>query len=477
MRETKLFLALAQLSGHEINKLHRFILSPYFNQSEPLTRLFEWLKEDIKSKNQKEPSKEDAWRKCVGNDEPYEDSRFRKFQSDLLKLIESYFAQEAFESNPIYKAKFLLESIKEKDLTILKSSALKTTQKLIKEQHLNHAAFYLFQYEIEQIIYEVNRHDIERSAKSNIENIALNLDRFYLAEKLRYYCTILNHQHLTSQNYKMLFIDEIIEHVKLHEYQDVPPIIMYYQILLTYNEPNESKHYIQLKKLITHNIHLFPESQAKEIIDAALNYCIKKMNAGQEEYVREAFNLYLQSLDSGILLVKGQLTPWSFKNIVTIGLRLKEFDLIENFINIQSNLLDSKYRNNAVTFNLAQLHFYKKDYEKVIKLLSKVEYDDMTYNLNSKTLLMASYYELDEIEALGSLLDTFRVYLSRNKELPATRRKHYLNTITIVRKLSRIAHGDMAAIAKLQKDVENTQGVVSKNWILEKLAHLQSSLV
>ncbi len=85
---------------------------------------------------------------------------------------------------------------------------------------------------------------------------------------------------------------------------------------------------------------------------------------------------------------------------------------------------------------------------------------------------MASYYELDEIEALGSLLDTFRVYLSRNKELPATRKKHYLNTISIVRKLSRIVPGDHKEIDKLRNEIESTQGIVSKNWILEKLALL-----
>ena len=86
---------------------------------------------------------------------------------------------------------------------------------------------------------------------------------------------------------------------------------------------------------------------------------------------------------------------------------------------------------------------------------------------------MASYYELDEIEALGSLLDTFRVYLNRNKELPGTRRKHYLNTISIVRKLAKIIPGAKKEIEKLEQEVESTQGVVSKNWILEKLNALK----
>jgi hypothetical protein len=473
MRETKLYSVLVQLDGFELNRLHRFILSPYFNRNEATIRLFEWVKEDLKKPNDYPISKEELWLVCFGKSETFNDGRFRKLQSDLLKLIEDYYAQEAFEANPVHKAKYLLETIHRKGLDKIQSGALKSAQRLASEQQLKPASFYYYQYEIEQSIYNLNRFHLERNTKSNIEEIAKNLDRFYLAEKLRYYCTILNHQLLAALNYKILFMDEIIEHVKTHDYSNVPPIRMYFQILLTYKEPEEDIHYKNLKELIEQHIHLFTEAEAKEIIDAALNYSLKRMNAGEKEYIRETFNLYVKFLSNGLLLVNGQITPWSFKNIVTTGLRLSEFDWVENFIYTYSEQLDEQYRDNAITFNLAQLYFYKNDYPKVISLLSQVEYDDITYNLNSKTLLMASYFELDEMEALNSLLDTFRVYLNRNKNIPQVRRKHYINTINIVRKLSRIKSGDRKEIEKLVKEIDSTQGIVSKNWILEKLTILK----
>lgn len=470
MREGKLYQAIIQLNGHEMNRLHRFILSPYFNRNDATINLFEWIKGDLKQEKKEEVSKEHLWKLCFGKSEKFNDGRFRKLQSDLLKLVEEFYAQEVLEANPIYKAKYLLDAIYNNRLEALQIGSLKTAKRLADEQILKPASFYYYRYEIEQGTYNLTRLQSERNTKSNIEAIAENLDRFYLAEKLRYYCTILNHQHLADLDYKMLFIDEIIEHVKSNDYSDTPPIVIYLQILLSYKEPNEREHYEKIKQLISQHIHLFPDTEVKEILDSALNYCIKKMNSGESEFVREAFSLYQEWIERGLLKVRGYLDPFHFKNIVTIGLRLSEFDWIENFIHQYSPLLEERFRENAITFNLAQLFFYKKDYLKVIQLLSKVEYDDMTYNLNSKTLLMASYYELDEIEALGSLLDTFRVYLNRNKELPSTRRKHYLNTISIVRKLSKITPGDTKQIEKLTAEVESTQGVVSKNWILEKLA-------
>ncbi len=474
MRDTKLYKALVQLSGYELNRLHRFIVSPYFNRSIPLITLFNELKGYLTNPNQEEPLREDLWKLSFPG-EDFDDGRFRKLQSDLLRLVEEYYAQEVFELNPIHKAKYLLEAIYEKKLDHLQSGALKTAQRLAENQKLRPASFYYYKYEIEQSSFDLSRSQAERSSKSNIEDIAENLDRFYLAEKLRYYCTILNHQHVAALDYKMLFIDEIIQHVEIHGYDDVPPIRIYYQILQTYKNPDNRIHYDNLRQLITKYIHYFPEAQVKEILDAAFNYCILKSNTGYPEFVRELFNLYIESLESKLIFVKDQITPWSFKNIVTAGLRLNEFDWVENFIEEYSKLLDEKFKDNAITFNLAQLYFYKKDYPKVIGQLSQVEYDDITYNLNSKTLLMASYYELDEIEALGSLLDTFRVYLSRNKEIPPTRRKHYLNTISIVKKLSKIVPGETKEIEKLKQEIDSTQGIVSKNWILEKLANLSAS--
>lgn len=473
MRDTKLHSALVQLDGFELNRLHRFILSPYFNRSEAIIHLFEWIKEDLKNPYQPLASKEDVWKICFGEHTLYNDGRFRKLQSDLLRLIEEFYSQEVFETHPIYKSKYLLEAIYAKKLDALQTNAIKSAQEHAKDQTGKSASYYYYQYEIERNIYLLTRNQTERSSKLNIEDIVINLDRFYLAEKLRYYTFIVTHQHFAAVNYKMLFIDEIIDHINTHEYGDVPAILIYYQILLTYKEPDNRSHYELLSELIRKHIHLFSESEAKEIIDSALNYCIIRMNAGEELYVREAFNLYCQSLENKLLLVKGQITPWSYKNIVTAGLRLSEFNWVENFIKEYSPFLDEKFRSNAVTFNLAQLYFYKRDYQKVIEQLSKVEYDDFTYNLNSKTLLMASYYELDEIEALNSLLDAFRIYVQRNNKLTKGKGSHYLNTINIVRKLAKIKHGDTKNIDKLVKEVIEAKGIVSKNWILEKLDALK----
>ena len=155
-----------------------------------------------------------------------------------------------------------------------------------------------------------------------------------------------------------------------------------------------------------------------------------------------------------------------------IGLRLGDFDWVKNFIFDYQHQLDEKYRENAVSFNLANLYFYQKEYGEVLKLLQTVEYEDPSYNLNSKAILIATYFELEEIDSLTSLLASFDIYLRRNKEIPENRKQHYLNLIRFTRSLMRLAPTETTELQKLRKKIDNTDGVVNKEWLLEKIDEL-----
>ena len=475
MKETKLFHSLDALNVYELNRFNKYIQSPYFNRNERYNRFFELLEPALR-REENAPSKESVWAALYPG-KAYDDRKMRKFTSDLLKLLEAFLAQERYEANPLHQANYLLDAVASKKIDALYRSSVRAARRL-SEMHLDRdASYYYFQYEFERGIYSIGDYEINRSEISNVENIAENLDKFYLAEKLRYYCTVLSRQSVIRHEYNMLLINEIIRHVEEHDYADVPPITIYYQILRMYQEPDVRSHYDGLRSLIREHILTFPELEAKEIIDSALNYSIRQINRGKREFLREVFGLYQESLDKELLYINGELSPWAYKNIVITALRLKEFEWAERFIHQYAERLNPKYRENALSFNLAQLYFYRKEYEKVIESLQQVEYDDLSYKLNSTTFLMGSYYELDEMEALVSILDSFRVYLNRNKEIPTSRKTHYLNMIKIVKKLTRILPGDQKMIDKLKAEIEHLNAIASKGWILEKISELESTSV
>lgn len=473
MENSKIYSILLYFDRIEQNRLRKYINSPYFNKNEALIELFELLISQINGQNGSEITKQKIWFK-LNPDRPYDDVRFRKLSSDLLKLVEGYLAQEAYEENTMQKASFLMEAVARKKMDKLYQTCINTSNRLSEKYPFRSADYYYHQYEFEKKRYDLE-FEMQRGRKSNIEVIINNLDRFYLGEKLKLYCDILSRQSFISHDYSQLFIDEIIEHVKKYKYEDIAPIAIYFQIYLTQIDSDNEEHYFMLKELLEKYANLFSKEESESIYGSALNYCIKKVNVGSGKFLNELFKLHEELLTREILLIDGQLSPWDFKNIVTIALRVGEFDWTSEFINDYNEKLPPAYRDNAVTFNMARLYWYKKDFTKVIELLREVEYEDVSYNLSSKAILLLTYYEMDELEPLYSLIDSFRAFLRRKKgKLPQSRIENYISLINIVKKLTKIQPGNSKAIDQLKKEVENSKAIATdQNWLLEKIAELK----
>ncbi len=469
----KTYTILQSFDKYEVNRLRKFLQSPYFNMNEAIVELFEVFIKDIFSKSAKDLSKEIIWRK-IYKEKKYDDVRFRKLNSELLKLVEKFLAQQVYEDNPIHQAVHLMEAISNKKLEKLHSSAMRTANRLSKQQEFKPANFYFYQYEIQKNYYELTEYENKRGEKSNIEEIALNLDYFYFSEKLRIHNSILSRQNVANHQYSIAMIDEISSIIEKNNYEGIAPIEIYFQISLINEDFENEDHYFKLKKLVSKYIDQFPLSEAILIGKYVLNYSIYKINKGIQKFVREYFEAYREFLEKEIIFEEKEgLSPWEFKNTIVTALRLGEFKWVDNFIRKYSGKIPEVYRENAITFNSAQLYFYQKKYDQVIRLLNQVEYEDLTYNLNSKLMLIAVYYETDEIEPLYHLFESFRVYLNRNKKITIDRKNRFLNLIKFTKKLTKLMPGDKKGIEKLNNEIAETQGIINLKWLKEKIAELK----
>ncbi len=472
MINTKVYAILEYMSKLEQNKFQKFVLSPYFNKSEELVSLANALLGHINSGSKKDMDKELLWKQLVPK-KPYDDVRFRKFCSDLLKLAEDFFVLEMLESNPLHKATYLMEAVGKKKMQRLFNSSMRSARRYSDQQQHQSADYFYFQYNIEKNYYNLTDSDSKRTEKTNIEDIILNLDYFYLAEKLRLLCSVISRQSIVSHEYKLLFKDEIIQYISQHNFEQIPAIAIYYQVYLTQTNAEQEEHYFRLKKYLKEYSLLFPQTEANEMYSFAMNYCIRSFNKGKKQFLQELFDIYVDLLDKEIIFSEeGELSPWHFKNIILTALELGHYDWSENFVISFKDQLPEEFRRNAVTYNLGQIYFYKKEYQKVIEQLRNVEYEDLAYNLDSKTMLIFTYYELDEIDPLYSLFESFRVYLNRHKDIAPQRRKRYLNLIRFTKKLTKVRPGDRKGLEKIQAELETTDGTVGQKWLREKLAEL-----
>lgn len=477
IRETKVFKVLSELTVYELNRFRKYLYSPYFNKNEIIISYFEIIHDVIREESDLELSKDFIWEQLFP-EKIYNDQKFRKLSADLLKHIESFLAIELFESHPLHKTNYLLETIGDKNIEVLYNTAVNSANRMAENQLERPATYYYHLYQKEKNYFSLSS-EFEKKSKSakldfNLSEINSNLDKFFIAEKLKYACTLVSWKNVMKLDDEIPFIEEIIHHVKTNDFSDTPPIIIYYQIYLTTIEPDDVAHFQKLRELIDKFIALFPPGEARTIFDSALNYCIRKVNQGKIEFIEKAMELYVEGIDNKILLVNEELSPTSFRNACLLALRIGNYTWAEQFVNQYGSLINKKFRENAISFNLARISYYKKDFDKVKEYLREVEFDDLIYNLTSKSILLATYYETEELDPLYALLESFRTYLNRNKStMPERYYNSYLNLIKYTKKLSKTYPKDKTRISAIRNEVDQQPDVADKKWILQKLDELE----
>lgn len=467
----KLYQTLRCLQPADFRRLLKFLKSPYFNQSKTMVRLCEILLDSIEQGEQGF-DRQNIWQR-VFPEEIYDDVSFRKYCSDLLKLVEGFMAQESVANNHVRQNVNLLEFVVQRKIEPLYNSAFRQARSDMFQYRYHSLEYFRSAYEVERLYYSMMDFDVKLNKRANIEEISYNLDHFYWIEKLKLYSSALSQKRTGNFQYDLKFNEEILSYLNNISIEEVPELAIYYYSFLTLFEEEKDEHYFNLRKLLDTYGVIMPKQEAIELYDSALHYCIGKLNKGNQVFLREYFDLFEDGLEKGIFIANDELATWRFNNAIAVALRLGKLDWAEQFIEKYKKYLPLETQQNTYTFNLARVYRYQRKFDKVLVLLRNLEYEDIGYNLISKTMLLNAYYELDEHDALESFMESFRAFLNRNKNISQQRRKSYLNLLKYVRRLTRIKPGDKSAIEKLREEIiREKANHVNHEWLLEKISEL-----
>lgn len=472
-KSNKLISLLVTFDDSARKSCRLFLASPYFNKSEDLRRLFDEITRRLDRKDSL--AKEAIWKKLWPK-KSYNDVRFRKFTSDLFKLLEEFLVQEEMRRSAVDRQRFFLRSISRNKPIKLRESILRNWEKFrntslsdLRESSDKYLQF----FHLERILYELANYDQRTYDRSNIEVFNEALDVFYISEKLYAYNATNSTAFSRSHDYQINLVQEITKF--LHDrprYLEYLPIAINYYTFLMEAEPDNDQHYQSFQRVLFENTKEFKPKELLQLYQSALNYNTRKINSGKAQYLERYLEVYKHALEYEAVFEDGILDPLQFRNTILFALRLGEFEWTKQYINQYQDRIAEKHRLNAVNFNSATLYFYQKDYDRALDFLRDVEYENITYNLNAKAMLLAIYYETDEFDALDSLYDAILAYLNRHKEIPAHPKKAFRQLVSFTRRLTRLMPGDKTALEKLKTEIQSTHPVASQNWLLEKVAEL-----
>ena len=471
MKGSKLDMLLGRMSIYQLNRFSKFILSPYHNEDEKLIKLYVFLLPFYKAGIAEAIDKAKIWKKVYGN-RLFVNLKYARLLSNLLKKLEAFIAIERMQQQPDEQY-YLLDTYNEMGLAKhFTEPYLLAINKLDKQPYRDSEYyFHSFRLNVQQNIFLENKK--ERTTEKNLIETVKSLDTYYLINKLRYSAAILHYKHFLNLIDDSILMPQILSYLS-ERTPDIPVVNIYHHVILTLIEPDDERHFTRLKGLLFTHTALLQSYTQKEVFAFALNYCIRKINKGIASYQAEIFSLYKDALQRGLMLENGKMTPWDYKNIVTIGLRNKDNKWTDTFIESYIQKLPKGEQRNAYTFNRARYYFAVGKYDKVLELLQSVEYNDVFYLLDSKTTLMKTYYELGEYQPLLSLKESFRILLRRKKLISEQNQTNYGNFARFTMKLYRADVRNKTQMASLKKSIENTSNIADKAWLVEKLEQMDS---
>jgi hypothetical protein len=475
MLSDKLVTLLRTFEKVDLNRLRKLVASPYFNDEPDALRLFDICHAALKKSPEalSKLTKEQVWKKlCPAL--PYDDAHLRRMTSDLNQLAIKFRALEQREREPLEDWLFEQKALEAAGLDKHLAGIERQITRHIEHSTARNTEFYHLAFRYHWNIFNRSYRVVAATdymAKLLPANKAL--ESFYVTQKLKMYVAWLSYRQFRSTDKVLPLPPGFWENIDQEGFSDIPMIGIYRQVVQILTEPDDESLFEGLLTDLERMGNALAPEDYRECCYIAQNYCALKINQGKSEYYGKAFVIFKTMVERDVLLEEGQLAEGVYKNIITTGLRADAFVWVENFIEEYSWYLPPAIRENARTFNLANLYSHLKQYNRALEVLRNVEYSDVTYALGAKTILLRIYYEQNEYLALDSLIDSFRIYLRRNKQISKNLQKEYNNFLNLVKKLTTLRVGDKKALSEFRTKVVATSYNTPKKWLLAKILELE----
>lgn len=466
MKDSKLIATFKTLNDEELRQLYKFIHSPLFNQHKQVIQLFNLIRIKLRNKTFK-LDKSTAFNQIFPG-QSYDDKKIRNIMSYLFQVLESFLAYLNLHRLKSSELIELAKSYRTRQLWKQFDATAKQSTIALNHAPIKDVSFHYQNYQLEQEKYYASI-DKKRTTETNLQAVTDSLDISYFANRLKQTCSMLSHRNVYKAEYDFGIINEIIKEVNRKQLYKIPAIGIYYYVYLALTETDNKQHFKQLQKELIANSHLFTKEEMRDIYLLGVNIGIRYINKNIYDLLSETLEIYKNGVEKGYLLTNGQISRFTFKNAVSIGLRLERHDWVKQFIEQYKDLLDPNYKEETHCYNLAKLKYSTRKYDEALQLLKKNALSDDVYvNLDTKILLAKVYYELEDFDAIESLISSFQAFI-RRKQAISYQRSNYQNFINALRKLVNLNQFDKAARNTLTDDLKALNPLPEKYWFLKQL--------
>ena len=487
MLHTPLAQVIQSLGKRERSELQRWVASPFINRRPEVLQLCQYLCDQIPiGENQGVEtiplSKVETYAQVLGalpavkqrtvskskgkltheKLSQSEDAALRYTMSFLFSAVKQWMAYREWSKDGTTTGLQLCRALRKKGLMTVFEKEFKILQSPDPNTQQS-TDFHLAQYQL-QLEHWESKHQSGQADRIQLQQMCGSFGAFVAVSALRHGCAALDKSGGGLPFETVDFLPEALAKVEAGQYIEVPTVQVYYycfRLMQVNSEPD----FQQLKSLLTAHSAIFPPEEIRDVWLVAINYCIRRLNAGERDWVREAFELYRSGLERDLLLDNGKMPKATYQNIMLLAIASDAWDWARQFLEDYRPSLAIGERYNAYQFNLALWHFRRKAYPEAQEILRSVEFRDVHYNLDARRMMLRMYYDEGAISALDSLLHSFRTYLLRHRNL-GYHRELNANFVRAVQQMLRLSPGDAQARDQLRQKIIREKYLAEREWLL-----------
>lgn len=473
MRNSQLYKTWISLCKEDKMAVKKAVSSPFFNNRPEVILLEKYLEKYGDTlpvtQNRTDPlQKEVLFKNLFGEKMPYNDGKIRQLMSFLLEVIKNCLIWQQLQRQPEQKQQLLCLAWKHNKQDELMEREINSLHDMVEKSPLRNDAYFHQTYQLELEKWEM----VRQRQRDGIRNLQLVFESFsaYVAiNTLRQACTAQVQQSLAKHQLEIPFLQETLLQFEKGLWNSIPAADTWYCSYKALTDRENESYFQRLRSHIEKDGEEFSISDLRDLYILAINICIKRINSGDKNYIQEAFDLYKKGLERKTFLENGYLSRFTYRNILTLAVAIGEWDWSLDYLQKFKDNLPPKEREHTFNYNLATYYFRKKSFDQAMKLLREIDMKDILENFDCRRMLLRIYFEKNEWKALDSLLDSFDIFLSRNKG-GGYHREMYQNMVRCLRKIIALPPNDQSSREKLRITIKEASYIAEREWLLHILS-------
>jgi hypothetical protein len=475
MKNSKIYELISALSKNELARLGEFIKTPFFNTNNHIILLYDYLKNNKDSLTDEVLSARTIFRNIFGN-EKYNDQKARLLTHNFLKLAEKFLViTELDEKIPLYR-QILLETLQKREMP--RNFRLKYNEYVTdsREELNKNELYYSQMISMGNLLMRSSGENINKNLEEQYIESLKHVDYSFMIQKMRMINSLHSKKFFTIGDLKidMWKMEEIISEIKERSdfYREKHPLIYLEYLSLMMMQNTDTKYFEELKDFVFSDIASFSNSELDVAYYSICNYCFNRIAQNEYEYFNNLFEVYEIFEKAGHYKTMKYIQHIDFSGIIIGALEKPEIKWAEEFREKYSNKLQTDYKEDTLNMTKAKIESAKGNYRKAIELAGKTGNKSSFLYLQSKVVLIQSYYGLKDYEGIFFLVDTMKHYLRRHKDTLNVHYFRYLNFVNYIAKLIRAESIGKGSVKMLMKDASEEINLAYKKWLLEKMSNI-----